>query len=337
MKNRKKLIALCLLMFSVFLVSCEAAPDPGSVLTESAEAFGDGKQETDYAFLSNEEILNHLIDEFAGSRSEPQGSQMSGDEKQKIDDSADEDNAIGLDGTVLISSGAELKKALHQMFDETKEVLNFQCAGGYRPDINELTEIVLELEREDAFDVICLDRYSLGGQPTAMTISLKYHLDVETLRDMKEETRTLLADAKEDFDVSGLSDYEIVCEVNDYLCDKIVYPEQEPYAADSHTAYSAFKKGSAVCDGYARAAKMLLNEFGIECDFVVGNAGGGHAWNLVKLDGNWYHMDVTWNDGGAKWDRNARTAYLLVTDDYMKQSRVWDYSIYPATPKKAYR
>ena len=64
---------------------------------------------------------------------------------------------------------------------------------------------------------------------------------------------------------------------------------------------------------------------------------GGHAWNLVRLDGEWYHMDVTWNDGGAEWDENARSAYLLVTDDFMRQSRVWDEAVYPASAEEAYR
>lgn len=48
-------------------------------------------------------------------------------------------------------------------------------------------------------------------------------------------------------------------------------------------------------------------------------------------------MDVTWNDGGAEWDENARSAYLLVTDDFMRQSRVWDESAYPASADEAYR
>ena len=48
-------------------------------------------------------------------------------------------------------------------------------------------------------------------------------------------------------------------------------------------------------------------------------------------------MDVTWNDGAAQWDPNGRTEYLLVTDEFMKQSRVWDYADYPATPTKPYK
>ena len=350
--------AVLALAMAFSLSSCSASPDVNSILSDGAADFGEGKQERDFALISSDEIMNRLIDEFSGSHSVPEGEQVPDDDADTILDSADPDSVIGgtkdegADGgtaggtagsgvqeTLVIASRQELKQAMHQMFDETKEVLNFRCEGNYLPDIDELTEVYLELEREDPFDVICLGRYGIGGSPDNMTVFYEYNLETDVLKQMKEETRTLLEQAEDEIDIEGMSDYEIVCEVNDYLCDTIVYPETEPYAEETHTAYSAFKNGSAVCDGYARAAKLLLNDYGIECDFVVGECipDGGHAWNLVRLDGEWYHMDVTWNDGGAEWDEDARSAYLLVTDDFMRQSRVWDESVYPASAGEAYR
>ena len=61
----------------------------------------------------------------------------------------------------------------------------------------------------------------------------------------------------------------------------------------------------AVCDGYALAYEYLLQQCGIEAVVIGGDAGsdefstGGHAWNLVKLDGVWYEADPTWDDAGT--------------------------------------
>ena len=76
-----------------------------------------------------------------------------------------------------------------------------------------------------------------------------------------------------------------------------------------------------------------MNELGIPCDIVFGTCtnGGGHAWNLVQLDGNWYQMDVTWDDQSY-----GRDDFLLVTDDEMLKSRFWDTGQYPVTPDTAY-
>lgn len=64
-----------------------------------------------------------------------------------------------------------------------------------------------------------------------------------------------------------------------------------------------------VCEGYARAFKVLCSYAGIPCVLVDGNAGGPHMWNNVKLGNAWYAADVTWNDTGVP--ANLQT-FLLV-------------------------
>lgn len=65
----------------------------------------------------------------------------------------------------------------------------------------------------------------------------------------------------------------------------------------SHTAYGALVDGLAVCDGYAKAYMHLLRMAGIESRVIFGQGRGQfHAWNLMRVGGNWYHTDPTWND-----------------------------------------
>lgn len=93
------------------------------------------------------------------------------------------------------------------------------------------------------------------------------------------------------------------------------------------------KDKAVVCDGYSKLLGLLLNEAGIENTLIYGEAsqGGGnymaHSWNLVKIGGNYYHVDATWNDN------EGPNKYYLVSDKYMKESRIWEYSKYPAVPK----
>lgn len=59
----------------------------------------------------------------------------------------------------------------------------------------------------------------------------------------------------------------------------------------------------AVCAGYAGAYKLLLNAAGVDCYYVDGDkisgTGAGHAWNIVNVAGNYYHVDTTWDDGSS--------------------------------------
>lgn len=102
-------------------------------------------------------------------------------------------------------------------------------------------------------------------------------------------------------DTTGLSDYEIELLVHDAIVEKVTY---DTAAANSstvdvaHTAYGALVDSSAVCDGYSSAFMYVLDYYGIEARVVTGTAsGGGHAWSMVQLDGSWYEVDTTWDDG----------------------------------------
>ncbi|WP_026524057.1 MULTISPECIES: leucine-rich repeat protein [unclassified Butyrivibrio] len=90
------------------------------------------------------------------------------------------------------------------------------------------------------------------------------------------------------------------------------------YYNNAHTAYGALCEGSAVCDGYATGYALLLKELGIEAKVVTGavyasGSVGGHAWSMVKLDGEWYEEDTTWDDTN---DVITHIFYNKTTDQY---------------------
>lgn len=135
---------------------------------------------------------------------------------------------------------------------------------------------------------------------------------------------------------TGLADVEKVKYVNDYLVSQTVYNLNS--ADNPYTPYSILINGEGVCQGYALAAYLLLKEMDFEVRFVTGDAipVGGHAWNLVKVDGEWYHLDTTWNDPIPDQGKNIRYDYFLLADATISQDHVWDTSLYPATSTTDY-
>lgn len=94
---------------------------------------------------------------------------------------------------------------------------------------------------------------------------------------------------------SGMSDYEKVKYIYEYIINGTEY---NLTAEDSQNICSVFLNGESVCMGYAKAMQYLLLEQDILCTIVNGTAQEGevHAWNLLLLDGQYYHLDVTWGD-----------------------------------------
>jgi transglutaminase-like putative cysteine protease len=109
----------------------------------------------------------------------------------------------------------------------------------------------------------------------------------------------------------GANRYEMLRALQEYLCRTVTYQSEAPRA---HEAAGALLDGRAVCDGYARAFKLLCDAYKIPCLVVVGTAPQNgknepHAWNYVQMeDGKWYAMDVTWDDRGEEAKKN----YFLV-------------------------
>ena len=87
------------------------------------------------------------------------------------------------------------------------------------------------------------------------------------------------------------------------------------------TAYGALVKGKAVCEGYARSMQSLLHTVGIEATVVAGfdKDGTPHLWNAVKLDGELYYLDVTWNDTDQL---NTYTYFNLNTEELLRSYRI---------------
>lgn len=150
-------------------------------------------------------------------------------------------------------------------------------------------------------------RLSNGFKVTSLGITIKINLDLNSYTDFADvETKLLqLAEAVQAAPINGITRYEKVKSIHDYICSINEYPDQQGTFSDgtpwygpmAHQPTGVFLKGLAVCEGYAEAFKLLCDREGIPCITVLGYAGGPHKWNYVKMeDGKWYMLDATWND-----------------------------------------
>ena len=133
----------------------------------------------------------------------------------------------------------------------------------------------------------------------------------------------------------GMSEYEQVKAFHDYLVNFNTYQET---GERSHNAIGALIDGKAVCSGYARAFDLLCYLSGIECIQVTGEGISEgtvepHAWNKVKVDGNWYNIDVTWDDPVGPKPMLTYDYFLISDNSIAKDHRWYLYSHLPNAPE----
>lgn len=146
-----------------------------------------------------------------------------------------------------------------------------------------------------------------------------------------------------------MSDYEKELAVHDWMIAWAEYdqaalsslPGAQP-TPDSDNPYGFFTGRAAICTGYTSTFQLLMDLLDIECVTVEGTAYNGtedHAWNMVRLDGDWYCVDVTWDDPVSSTPVSPAAAhmYFNVTSDFMRQfGHQWDEEGVPAAEAGAW-
>lgn len=204
-------------------------------------------------------------------------------------------------------------------------------------------EQIVDSIRYDHPELFWFKTFSMRGSE----VTLRYAASQSEAMELQRPIDEAVARYLEGIDLSTMSSYDIALRIHarviaavDY--DTIGLERQKKAGGPSQdkidylrTICGVFLNGKAVCEGYARAVQYLLQKCGIECVEAVGHitdengeASDAHAWILVRLDGDYYHMDTTWDDSSntVQTARSEDTglSYFCITTEEIERSRMVD-------------
>lgn len=152
---------------------------------------------------------------------------------------------------------------------------------------------------------------------------LNIHYNMSNTEFKKEYSACMTAAAKLLVGIDGnnnLTDVQKALLIHDRLAVHCEYDYQnyknDTLPQSSYTLYGALAKGVAVCQGYSEAYLYLLSQVGIESHLCSSDT-LGHAWNIIKINGNNYHVDVTWDD-----PTEDKTGYVMHTNFLLSDSGI---------------
>lgn len=176
--------------------------------------------------------------------------------------------------------------------------------------------------------------YTYGDVLDKIAFSGSYTMDLAQREERLGQMNQVVAECLAQISMDA-PDYEKVKYVYEYLVSNTEYNQN---ASDNQNIYSVFVGKQSVCQGYAKATQFLLQKLGIQCTLVMGNVVGvrdeGHAWNLVRVDGQYYYVDTTWGDPSYQTTESEQINiaslpqitydYLCVTTDELQKTHVID-------------
>ncbi len=241
--------------------------------------------------------------------------------------------------------------------------------ASYKYTVKKVSELI-NMCKDKHPDLYHLTSFGLTGMDTdkngnldsyekVEAIYLKYYFDSETYDKYNlaaaQAAAEMLADIKGN---KNLNDLEKLLLLHDRIAVRCEYDYEgyqeyeEAYAKnpnvriddcvehESFSMYGVLVNGKAVCEGYSKAYQYMLNELGIE-NYLCSSTQLCHVWNIVKLNGKFYHVDITFDDPSAKMgygsniatDRTGRvehTNFLRSSDGiYSQQHEAYDYDTTP--------
>ena len=204
---------------------------------------------------------------------------------------------------------AEIPDGLEQLLYDSNKFNREADITDYKLTYEEFDAIFVKLKAEGK-----LPWYAEAGYSYSYNEMSKLLLTVTPMvKDPTVYDRTLyaqkLAAFTDAYILPGMTPLQIALTVHDQLILHNIYDE----TLEKNTGYDLLVHGSTVCAGYAELYTQILNSAGVPCITVTSDE-MEHAWNLVQLDGSWYHVDVTWDDPTGDIYGRVRHTYFLLTD-----------------------
>lgn len=252
-------------------------------------------------------------------------------------------DAASLDGSadayaqVQLAAAPQVQEAWDAM---TAAMANWEAEidlSGYNLTESDMTSIWPDVAQDnpDLFYVLSCYYTISGGIIQTCQFQYNTAYNQDSVAEYKAAIERVFAEVIQ----GNMSDEQKATALHDYLVQHMVYDQNanNNLGTEKRNAYEALVNGIGVCQGYTLAYAALLEKAGIEYGYCK-SAAMNHIWNYVKLDGEWYHADLTFDDATAS-SQVGETGYVqhsnfLLSDDAMSQTHNWDANAITCSSKK---
>lgn len=186
----------------------------------------------------------------------------------------------------------------------------------------ELPNLVKAQQKQEPLIAANLKTYRYKGKTVSNKLVVTYQVTYLATKAQEKYAQTESKKIARKIKASNKTNFDRVKAVNDYIVGKATYGGS---TQTKYTTYGVLKNRVAVCQGYAITAYRMFKEMGIPVKYVEGRSKNvGHAWLKVKVSGQWYNLDITWNDPLPNNNYKRSYKYFLLSDSELRKTHSWN-------------
>ena len=221
---------------------------------------------------------------------------------------------LAISGKPVLATDYDLNTSVYNHLEnwETEFEISY-----YKDDV---LDVIIDIAKKDDYLTRSLNRLIYNKVGNRATVKVTYM----TTKEQEEHINNELTRIVNSITTKNMSDIDKIKVINKYIIDRYEYDD----SLVSNNVYSALTTGKTICQGYAMTAYKMFSLVGIENKIVIGELDGiAHGWNIVKVDGKWYNLDVTNNDV-------TNNKYFLRNDKTLRDDGfTWEINDYPICDK----
>lgn len=237
----------------------------------------------------------------------------------------------GIAKTYEVSNTTELSKVLQKEYTKLTPEFDVVFSGDtatFLPTVMPLAQTIV-----NTYDSphALVHRYGVSSSSTANKATLTFNTTYFTTAAKQKKADAKIKSVVATIKKKNKSKPARIKAVNDYIVKNTKYSTSK---STKYSAYGVLYDKQAVCQGYAYTAYLMLKALDYNVKYVTGTGRGvAHAWVMVKIGKNWYHLDTTFNDPVPDRKNVSSYSYYLVSDKNLSKTHVWDTTKYPKASK----
>lgn len=317
LRREEKWMKITKFTVSMVLAMCLLFAEPGSIYAEEKtipeniveEVVSEGTETAEEILPEDTETVEEAVQEDTLSQEQSAAAVSEG---LKLSVTYPKDIKCGEPVTFRMTATGgtgDYKYRIHSLTDDTLTSI-YDISYGSNGAYTENNEFKFTFYASGTY-YIRFSVMDMSSSPYQTATTGMYEYPVVIRDERYPSVQQIVSDVAAQCEAECSTDFEKALWLHDYIIDNAEYDYSYSYCS----AEGVLARGTGTCESYHRAYVMLLNKLGIETGRMEGNM---HVWTAVKLDGEWYQVDSTWDDMGASnKDTYYEHMYFGLTDEIM--------------------